>query len=171
MGAVKRSITAAAAVHAPAPLVVAVLSADPAVAFAPALMSGARRGPALVATLTMELPAGGAATQQVELRVGPPEPVAEGATSFSLTWHALGRERLFPTFDGRLLVVESDAAGGDTELRLEGEYRPPLRALGAFADGLVGHRLARASLTAFLRDAARRVDAEVARRPPNFTVL
>jgi hypothetical protein len=79
-----------------------------------------------------------------------------------LHWQAWGRERLFPVFDGELRAAPVGPAA--TTVVVSGTYSVPLGPVGRFGDGLIGRRLARQSLTAFLEDAARRIDAEVHRR-------
>lgn len=76
-------------------------------------------------------------------------------------WRAAGRDRLFPTFEGELEASRDDPGSC---LRLRGIYTVPLRPLGRFGDGIAGRRLARQSLSAFLEQAARRLDGEVDRR-------
>jgi hypothetical protein len=75
-----------------------------------------------------------------------------------LRWRASGRDRLFPVFDGRLEATAAPGGAG-TVLSVVGVYTVPLGPVGRFGDGLIGRRLARQSLTAFLEDAARRIDA------------
>lgn len=79
-------------------------------------------------------------------------------TTIAVRWHA---ERLFPAFAG---VLEARKEGEAATLALRGTYTVPLGPLGGFGDGLAGRRVARRSLTAFLEQAARRLDAEVDRR-------
>ena len=42
----------------------------------------------------------------------------------------------------------------ETQVDVDGEYRPPLGAAGNALDALVGHRLAEAAVLRFLRDVA-----------------
>lgn len=82
-------------------------------------------------------------------------------TTIAVRWHAAGWERMFPAFAG---VLEARKEGEAATLVLRGTYTVPLGPLGGFGDGLAGRRVARRSLTAFLEQAARRLDAEVDRR-------
>lgn len=169
----ERPITASATLHVPADDACAVLVDDPAAVLAPETRGAARRGPTFVVELNVGTRSGSAASQSVALHLGAVEVDCAGRASFRVTWKATGGHNLFPTFRGRLIVAGGviddgraggDAGGGDARLILEGVYRPPLRVVGAFGDGIIGHRIARASLDAFVAEAARRVDAEVARR-------
>jgi hypothetical protein len=74
-----------------------------------------------------------------------------------------GTARLLPTFEGTLAVTED---AGAATLRLVGAYEPPLGRIGAFGDGVIGHRIARQSLETFLDHVARRIDREVDARVP-----
>jgi hypothetical protein len=82
-----------------------------------------------------------------------------GVGRFGLSWQASEHEGAFPAFGGDL-EVHPDGTG--TILRLTGHYRPPLGAVGAFGDGLVGHRLARRALQDFLESVARHLQAALA---------
>lgn len=133
----------------------------------------------VVADRDVEVPSGGDDGDQLRSELG----VALGATAFRqavdihvgdlfvtdaaavlpLHWRASGRDRLFPVFDGRL-EARPDAAGTGTVLSVIGVYTVPLGPVGRFGDGLIGRRLARQSLTAFLEDAAGRIESDVHRR-------
>jgi hypothetical protein len=54
-------------------------------------------------------------------------------------------------------------------LSVAGVYTVPLGPVGRFGDGLIGRRLARQSLTAFLEDAAGRIEADIHRRTTSET--
>lgn len=85
----------------------------------------------------------------------------EHSVTLPLCWHATGHQRLFPVFEGELEA--SGYALGST-LTLRCAYTVPLGPVGGVGDRLAGKRLAHRSLTAFLEQTARRLDAEVARR-------
>jgi hypothetical protein len=76
----------------------------------------------------------------------------DGSTVLPVWWEALEHPRRFPTFDGGLAVGKH--GDGTAELRLEGSYLPPLGAVGAFADTLLGHRFVTASLEVLLNTIA-----------------
>ena len=83
----------------------------------------------------------------------------DGILALPLWWQAAEHPQLFPTFDGGLEVRGDEL---ETELRLVGSYRPPLGAVGRFADGVVGHRVVMASLDEFLSAVAERLGATLA---------
>jgi hypothetical protein len=74
-------------------------------------------------------------------------------TIVSMRWEATGvTGGLFPVLDADLILVR---AGRDqARLRLMGSYRPPLGRAGAALDRVILHRLATATVHAFLRDLA-----------------
>lgn len=100
--------------------------------------------------------------QAVDVEIGRLQ-VTDTEAILPLRWRASGRDRLFPVFDGRLEAMPG-AAGSGTVLSVVGVYTVPLGPVGRFGDGLVGRRLARQSLTAFLEDAAGRIEADIHRR-------
>lgn len=92
------------------------------------------------------------ASKLVQVRfVGPVE--RGGATTIWLHWEATGAAGgLFPALDADLILM---AKGQEqTQLRLDGYYRPPLGRLGAGLDRAVMHRVASATARALLRSAA-----------------
>jgi hypothetical protein len=101
---------------------------------------------------------GGAITRRVDAEVGP---LQSGAASLSvpLQWKAAEHPNLFPAMRGELRI--SDTGGDSIELRLGGEYRPPLGAVGAVGDALAGRRVADKSLRGFLIEVARRLEAKL----------
>jgi hypothetical protein len=111
--------------------------------------------------LSLDLGAGASVHQKVTLRQGLPQS-AEGGLVLPLTWQATGRERLLPSFDGELEIVESTP--GRTTLRLIGIYTVPLGVLGSVANSAVGRRLARRSLGALVERFRHRIECEAARR-------
>lgn len=81
-----------------------------------------------------------------------------------VSWQAAEHPALFPTLNGQLRIRE---AGNDTiELRLTGEYTPPLGAIGAIGDRFAGHQAATASLRGYLLEVAHRLDAKLAEHAP-----
>jgi len=101
---------------------------------------------------------GGAITRRVQAEVGPLE---SGPTSLwvPLEWQAFVHPSLFPVMNGELQV--SDISGNGIELRLVGEYRIPLGAVGAVGDVLAGRRVAEKSLRGFLIEVANRLQAKL----------
>jgi hypothetical protein len=103
----------------------------------------------------------GAITRRVESQVG--AVVTEHANlRVPLHWAAAEHPNLFPVMDGALRI--SDVAGSQIELRLVGEYRIPMGAIGAVADALAGRRVAEKSLRGFLAEVAHRLQAKLSER-------
>ncbi len=73
-------------------------------------------------------------------------------TTIALEWEAARLPRLFPFMHATLLVYPLTPT--ETQLELVSRYDPPLGALGAALDALVGHRIAEASVHRFLREVA-----------------
>lgn len=86
--------------------------------------------------------------------------VGDNTHRWVVTIGPLGATRFLPNFAGALAIGQRDAR---TVLALSGTYRPPLGALGAFGDGLLGHRLVRQSLERFLGEVAERIELEADR--------
>jgi hypothetical protein len=74
------------------------------------------------------------------------------------------RWRGFPPF-GAILTIEP--AGEGSLLVLEGSYDPPGGAAGRFFDRLVGARLAARTMDGLLRDIARYVGDQIAKKGPS----
>ena len=110
--------------------------------------------------LGVAIGAGTSVHQVVELALGVPRVVDDGLV-LPLEWHALGHERLLPTFRGAL---ELSKAGRATHLQLCGDYSVPLGLVGRFGDGVLGRRLARQSLEALLERLALRLSSETRSR-------
>lgn len=119
-------------------------------------------GAALRPELRVDLLEGGSVVQTVVFELGVLDRRGDEAT-LPVAWHAVARHRPLPLFRGALILHELPHEHG-TAVTLAGAYRPPLRALGQFADGLIGHRLARASLLRFMEETATRIDAAVDQR-------
>jgi hypothetical protein len=67
----------------------------------------------------------------------------------ALRWEATGAGGgLFPALDADLIVMPTGEQS--SKLRLTGSYRPPLGALGSALDAAILHRVARATIRAFL---------------------
>jgi len=78
----------------------------------------------------------------------------DGSRLLPLWWEAAEHPGLFPTFAGGLEIRPVD---GGTELRLEGQYRPPFGIAGRLVDRTVLNRAATASLETLLDDLASRL--------------
>jgi hypothetical protein len=101
---------------------------------------------------------GGAITRRVEAEVGPMDS-GPASLRVPLHWKATEHPNLFPVMDAELHI--SDLDGNHIELRLVGEYRAPLGAVGAVGDALGGHRVAEKTLSGFLSEVARRLEAKL----------
>jgi hypothetical protein len=75
--------------------------------------------------------------------------IRDGAAVLTLRWEAIGAGgRLFPALDADITLTP--AGEHATLLRLDGAYRPPLGPLGAGIDHLILHRVAEATIRAFM---------------------
>ena len=98
--------------------------------------------------------------QEVVLSLRAADPPAPGQRRWQIVWQPPGGGRLVPSFRGTL---DATVDGEGTRLRLAGSYRPPLGPVGAVGDGLIGHRIARQTVAAFLSGLAGRIDREASR--------
>jgi hypothetical protein len=118
--------------------------------------------------VVVDLGQGSSVHQVVALEVRPARRSAAGI-EYSMDWKPVGRQRMLPDFHGVLSVTDE---ADTTVLTVRGSYRAPLGPVGAVGDAVVGKRVARRSLAAFVDDLARRmdltVDADLAHgwRPP-----
>jgi hypothetical protein len=83
----------------------------------------------------------------VSVEVGEPL-TRDEVTVVPLTWKATAAPGLFPVMSADLEVAPLDA--GLTQLTLRGRYEPPLGPVGRRLDRLLMHRIAEASVRAFL---------------------
>lgn len=74
----------------------------------------------------------------------------EDSVIVGFTWEAAGGASLFPRFDADLEVAPFGE--GQTNVTIRGTYRPPAGLIGRQLDELVFHRLAEATVRAFLRN-------------------
>jgi hypothetical protein len=158
---VERGIQASTTVEVDYQRVRDVMAEDPGGVVSDDVTADDRQARCFRAELGVVLGAGGAVRRAVDVEVGTVHQ-DDDATILPLHWQARGRERLFPVFDGRMTATPAGA--GATRLVVAGTYVVPLGPVGRFGDGLIGRRIARQSLTAFLEAVARRIDTEVHRR-------
>lgn len=161
MAVMERSIEASTTVRAAPARVRQVLLDDPGSVLGDACSPDDRRARRFRAQLGAGFRGGASVHQEVEVQLGAPGPVDGGGVTLALTWRATGHDRLVPAFRGELRA-SPDRAG--TLLSLHGTYAVPLGAIGRFGEAVGLRRLARRSLSAFVADVARRLDAEVDRR-------
>jgi hypothetical protein len=120
-----------------------------------------RRSRRFVCDLTVEFGSGTSLHQEVVVQAGALQ-LVDDVLLVPIQLHANGRERLFPIFEGHL-GVSAERPG--TRIRLTGRYTVPLGRLGHAGEGVLGgHRIATESLAHYVKEIARRVDAEVNRR-------
>jgi hypothetical protein len=86
-------------------------------------------------------------SKTVSLEVGAPLRRGE-VTVVPLTWKATAAPGLFPVLSADLEIAPLDPEL--TQLTLQGRYEPPLGAIGRRIDRLLMHRVAEASVRAFL---------------------
>jgi len=75
---------------------------------------------------------------------------SSATTRVRLEWEAARHPRLFPEMGGELSVYA--LTDRETQLDFQGEYIPPLGAVGSAIDKVVGHRIAEASIHRFITD-------------------
>ena len=89
--------------------------------------------------------------KQVEIEMGPPVRTP-GRTWLPVTWRATGPRGIFPTLEGELEVA---ALGPQlTQLGLSARYKPPFGVLGDSLDRALLHRVAEATVRAFVERVA-----------------
>jgi hypothetical protein len=156
----ERTVEASTTVRAPFERAREVLVDDCGCVVAERVTPQERRDRCFHTVLGVEIGAGGGLHQEVVVDVGAARAI-DASVVLPVRWHAAGRERLFPTFAGDLVVTGEDPG---SRLVLRGTYAVPLGLLGRFGDGVAGRRLTHRSLSSFLEQAASRLDAEVDRR-------
>lgn len=160
MTVMKRDIEASTTVLALLEHARDVLVADPGCIVAERPSPQERRDRCFHTQLGVEVGAASAIHHEVIVAVGLPT-ATDTAITMPVQWHAAVHERLFPTFEGEL-ALECERA--TSRLALRGSYTVPLGLLGRFGDGVAGGRLAQQSVSAFVQEVARRLDAEIDRR-------
>jgi hypothetical protein len=80
-------------------------------------------------------------------------------THVMIGWEAAKAAALFPLMSAQLSAWPLSSS--ETQLEIEGEYRPPLGAVGNALDAAVGHRIAEASVLRFLEDVVQQVRQEL----------
>lgn len=76
-----------------------------------------------------------------------------------LGWEAVRAAALFPVMDAQLTLWPLTST--ETQLELEGSYRPPLGVVGNAIDAALGHRVAEAVVQRFLEDVAEQIAREL----------
>jgi hypothetical protein len=80
-------------------------------------------------------------------------------TRLAITWEATHARALFPVMKADLSLWPLSST--ETQLEIEGEYRPPFSVIGAAGDAVVGRRVAEATVHRFLDDVAERLRSEI----------
>jgi len=94
-------------------------------------------------------------SKQVRIRAGPAREHGDSVL-VPLSWEATDGVSLFPRLDADLEAAPFGA--GQTQLCLRARYDPPGGALGRSIDQMLLHRLAEATVRAFLTDICRGLD-------------
>ena len=131
------------------------LGRDALVVFQRATLSAAARTGELGANLRAGVgpfEVGVEATIQIRDVVDSISSLGDVSTRIELGWTAARHAGLFPAMAAVLTFYPLSAK--ETQLELEGQYLPPMGAVGNALDALVGHRLAEAAVLRFLRDVA-----------------
>jgi hypothetical protein len=132
------------------------LSADAAAVFRAATKAAAGRAESVASELRVKI---GALEVSADIEIsvnGITEEKGKGGdpvTRLELEWEAAKAPRLFPFMRATLSVYPLTST--ETQLELAGQYVPPMGLLGGAADGVVGHRIAEASVHRFVTDVAR----------------
>jgi hypothetical protein len=80
-------------------------------------------------------------------------------TELEIAWSAATAAGLFPSMEATLAIYPLSAH--ETQLELDGRYRPPLGIVGSAIDAVIGHRLAEASVLRFVQDVAALIKREL----------
>lgn len=149
-------------VTAPYDRVRALLHSDAAGIFARATATANDRVRELIATLRLNVGPMEVGVD-VQLKIGDvtDEVAAFGdpRTRLDFTWQAAKSAGFFPTMEATLSAYALSPQ--ETQLDLQGRYRPPLGTLGTAIDAAVGHRVAEATLLRLLRDVRAQVINEL----------
>jgi hypothetical protein len=85
-------------------------------------------------------------------------------TRVDLAWEALRAPALFPVMKAQLSFWPLTAS--ETQLEIEGAYRPPMGVVGNVVDAAIGHRVAEAVVHRFLDDVAEQLRRELPEGKP-----
>lgn len=80
-------------------------------------------------------------------------------TRITLGWEALRAAALFPVMKAELSLWPLTST--ETQLEIEGAYRPPLGAVGNAIDAAIGHRVADATVHRFLDEVVEQIRREL----------
>jgi hypothetical protein len=137
-----------------------LLRSDAAGIFARATATASDRARELIATLRLNVgPVEVGVDVQVEIGAITDEAVGGPWTRLHFTWQAAQGARFFPTMEATLNAYP--LSPNETQLDLQGRYRPPLGTLGTAIDATVGHRVAEATVLRLLRDVRMEIITEL----------
>jgi hypothetical protein len=149
-------------VAAPYAKVHGALVQDPQALFHRATAGAAEQTRSLVASLRVKL-AGLEVSAEVTVEIleihETTSPLGEHRTRVNLAWKAANAAGFFPTMMATIDAYPLTAT--ETQLELQGKYRPPLGLVGNAADALVGHRIAEASVHRFIEQVAAQLNSEL----------
>jgi hypothetical protein len=80
-------------------------------------------------------------------------------TRINLAWEAAKATSLFPSMEAQLSFWPLYAS--ETQLEINGSYRPPLGFVGNAVDAMIGHRVAEAAVHRFLEDVVEHLKREL----------
>ena len=80
-------------------------------------------------------------------------------TRLDIGWEALDSPMAFPVMRAQLSIWPLTST--ETQLEIEGEYRPPLGVVGKAIDAAIGNRIAEASVHRLLDDAVEQLKREI----------
>jgi hypothetical protein len=149
----RRALEGRTALRDPASVVAGVLDREAERVFGPPAPGGDHRSRRYLMPLAVAFGRGRQAAQEVAVHLVPLGD-AEGGAAWSLEWAPTGAAAVLPELEGTLEVRPD---GDGCELVFRGSYRPPLGPVGAFGDGVLGHRVARRTIDRFVSDVRERL--------------
>jgi hypothetical protein len=81
--------------------------------------------------------------------------------SLEIAWEASHGAPMFPLMEAQLSAWQVSA--GETQLEMEGYYRPPFGPIGTALDRAVGHRVAQAAVHRFFEDTLEEIRRELSK--------
>jgi hypothetical protein len=139
-----------------------LLRSDAAGIFARATATASDRARELLATLRLHVGPVEVGVD-VQLKIGAitedVPAVGDPWTRLDFTWQAAQGAAFFPTMEATLNAYP--LSPNETQLDLQGRYRPPLGTLGTAIDATVGHRVAEATVLRLLRDVRMEIITEL----------
>ena len=91
--------------------------------------------------------------------VTPKRPGSLPKTSINIEWSAAKNPSMFPVMNGYLNIYPLTAT--ETQLDFDGNYEVPLGIVGGVLDSVIGHKIAEASVSRFMKDVAAHLRQEI----------